>query len=202
MKHKENFILSQDDSLYFKGNKIGDLGRKRLFDLVRTCENPLAKDSVSRKYNIELSGEHWLMASNCTNETYLQSLQWKIVHGIYPSGSSLKKMKIRQSDTCQYCEEFDSLQHFFFDCSFVKCVWDEIGRHIESIANKYIHLSAEKVMFGLGKGEGLGKSTLNKANHLILIGKATISKAKYAKRKNFLIMLDQEIAIRKICLGT
>ena len=76
------------------------------------------------------------------------------MHGIYATGTTLMKMKIRQSDLCQYCGETDTLQHFFFDCNKVKCVWDEIGRHIEFMANKYIPLSAKKIIIGLDKGEG------------------------------------------------
>ena len=207
-KIKESIIFSQDDSFYFRGNKIGNLGRKRLFDLIKSCEPPLAVELVLRKYNFQLSEEHWLSSFKCTNESYLQSLQWKIMHGIYTTGTTLQKMKIRQSDLCLFCGEIDTLQHFFFECSKVKCVWEEIGRHIESIANKYIPLSARKIIIGLDKGEGLGQSILNRLNQLILIGKATISKVKntncqmpnYVNRNYLLISLEQELVLRKISL--
>ena len=195
---KEYLISSQEDSFYFKENEIGGIGRKRFFDLIRSYEQPLAKESIFRKYNLQLSEIHWLIPFSCTNETYLHSLQWKIIHEIYPTGTILKKIKIRQSDMCQFCGEMDSLEHFFFNCSKVKCIWDEISRHIEGITNKYIRLTAKKVMIGLDKGDVSGKNNLNRINHLILIGKATISKAKYVKSNNFLTILDQEMIARKI----
>ena len=199
-KNMELLIFSQDDSLYFMGNKIGDLGRKKFFDLIRNCEQPLAKETIFRKYNLQLSEEHWRIPFLCTKETYLQSLHWKIIHGIYPTGTTLKKMKIRQSDICQYCGETDTLEHFFFNCIKVTCIWEEIGRYIEVIAKKYIRITAEKVIIGIviDKEDVSCKKIINRINHLILIGKATISKAKYAKSNNFLTALDQEFIARKI----
>ena len=115
-----------------------------------------------------------------------------------PNRYFVKKMKIRQSDMCHYCNELDTLQHFFFDCSSVKILWSEIESRLECITNKHIRLSAKNVILGLDTNDNIKKSTLHSLNIIILIGKATISKVKYGNHKNFLVVLEQELNIRKL----
>ena len=48
-KIREPFNFMKDDFIYFRGNKIGNLGRKRFYELIRSCELPLATESILRK---------------------------------------------------------------------------------------------------------------------------------------------------------
>ena len=107
-------------------------------------------------------------------------------------------MNIRQTDLCHYCDEPDTLQHFFFDCSSVKLLWGEIERRLEFITNNYISLCAKNVILGLDSNVNIKKNLLHTLNLMILIGKSTISKVKYSKHKNFLAVLEQEIGFRKL----
>ena len=109
-------------------------------------------------------------------------------------------MKIKQSDLCMYCGEIETIQHFFFDCITVKSLWSDIEGRIQSIINEHIFLSATDVLLGLGKKTRFSHNTMNTLNLLILIGKATISKVKYGKHKNFLVIFEREMNIRKLNL--
>ena len=149
---------------------------------------------------IEFSEEQYLIPYKCSKETYLQSLQWKIIHGIYPTGTTLKKMKIKVTDLCEYCGEIDTLQHFFFECNTLKCLWKDIERRIERITNTYIHLSAHEVIVGLVNKYRFRKNIIDSLNLLVLVGKATISKVKYRGTKNFLTVFQQELCWRNINL--
>ena len=106
-------------------------------------------------------------------------------------------MKIKLSDSCQYCGNTDTLEHFLFDCPIVKQLWHEIERRIESITNKHIHLDITNVILGLDKRNDLKKNVINEINWLLLIAKNTISKVKCYQNNNFLVVLDQEINHRK-----
>ena len=144
-----------------------------------------------------MSEEHWLIPFKHNTETRLQALQWKILHGIYPTGTLLTKMKLRDNDICQFCNSVDTMQHFFYDCPLSRKVWEEIERKIETLCNKYIHLSAKNVIIGIEQGDYKGKDILKIINIMILIGKHAISKAKYHKNRNVMVVLDQEFNMRK-----
>ncbi|XP_002739396.1 folylpolyglutamate synthase, mitochondrial-like, partial [Saccoglossus kowalevskii] len=44
-------------------------------------------------------------------------LQWRISHGAFPTGRFLFKACLNSSDKCPFCDEVDTLQHIFFDCT-------------------------------------------------------------------------------------
>ena len=90
------------------------------------------------------------------------------------------------------------MQHFFFDCDFVKSLWSEIERRIHCVANKHIHLSAKNVIVGFDSETRVSKDALKTMNRLIIIGKATISKVKYGNHKNIQVVFEQELNWRKI----
>ena len=194
---QNNILTAEEDDIYFRNSKISSLGRKDLFKIIRSREVPIANAYLFKKFNCKMSEEHWLIPFKYSNETRLQSLQWKILHGIFPTGTLLTKMKLRANNNCQFCDSIDTLQHFFYDCPISKVVWKEVERKLETICNKYTHFSAKNVLIGFDQEDHLGKDVSKLINHMILIGKNTISKAKYHKSRNIRVVLEQELNLRK-----
>ena len=197
-KHIGSIVQDDNNDILFRNNKIGNLGRKQIYNLIRDVENPLANVSLGKQYNINMNDKYWLLPSSCTTETHLQSLQWKILHGIYPSGTLLTKMNIRSSNACYYCGEIDTLQHFFYDCIYVHPLWAEIERKVEFVSRGLMRLTAKDVIVGIASESIKDIKKLNLFNRIILIGKSTISKVKFHQAKNFLIILEQELRLRNI----
>ena len=197
-RQKANLVYDQEDFIYFRGYEIGSLGRKRFFKILRNVDLPFANEYLSKKYNFDMSGEHWLIPYKFNNETRLQALQWKILHGIYPTGTLLTQMKLRNNNLCEFCNSIDTLEHFFYECTISRVVWNEVERKLETLINKYIHLSAKNVLVGLDMGDNLGKNTPKISNQLILIGKSAISKAKFHKNRNVKMVFEQELHTRNI----
>ena len=54
----------------------------------------------------------WIMSHKCCSEVKLRQLQWKILHRIYPTNTLLFKMKIKDKEECDFCNEKDDLIHF------------------------------------------------------------------------------------------
>ena len=188
----------KDNSILFRNSKIGSIGRKHLYNLIRVIEVPLANISLSKVYTTSMSEEYWMLPFKCTSETLLQALHWKILHGIYPSGTLLVKMNLRTSNACNYCGKLDTIQHFFYDCIHVKPIWVELERKAEFICNTYIPLMAKDIIIGIGSDIIRNKQKLNSVNRMILIGKHTISKVKFHQTKSFLLTLEQELTIRQL----
>ena len=109
--------------IIFKNVEVGGISRKAYYNMI----NHKHVVSVISKYRTEfLIEEHdslvWQIAPCCSSEVKLIQLQWKILHNIYPTGSLLYKMKIRPTENCEFCGEYDSLSHFFANCLIAKRV--------------------------------------------------------------------------------
>ena len=65
-------------------------------------------------------------AIKACKETRLSLLHFKILHNIYPTLTLLRKMKITNTDMCQFCNTHDFIEHFFFHCKRLENFWKEI----------------------------------------------------------------------------
>ena len=63
------------------------------------------------------------MAFCISSETKLQSFQYRLIHRIIPCNKWLKQITVKDSDTCNYCDESDDLVHFFIYCDRVHAFW-------------------------------------------------------------------------------
>ncbi len=55
-------------------------------------------------------------------DTKLQTFQYRILH-IIPCNEWLFKIKIKNSNSCSFCNEIDTLPHFFVKCRKVNNFW-------------------------------------------------------------------------------
>ena len=61
-----------------------------------------------RKYpDLNMNDELFLSPFRATTEVRLRTLQWKIIHNIYPTKILLHKMKLSDTSDCAYCTETD-----------------------------------------------------------------------------------------------
>ena len=198
-KHLKNLSsLIPLTTLSFRNHQIGTNSRKLYLKLIKKTETPFIESFWGRKFNTEFDKLIWLLPYKCTIETRLRILQWKILHNIYPTSILLKKMKIRDSDLCIYCNTIDTIEHFFFDCGHIKSMWKEIEKLITKHTNHIMSLDARTVLLGALPKSNLIKSKVNVINLLILIGKLVISKCKYGIINNPIILLEKEIFARKL----
>ena len=115
--------------LHIKNNYV-DIRHLKSSDLYWFFINQIKREPACiKKWNEEyhLSNAPWSevfkLPYKITRETKLQSLQYKIIHRIIPCNVWLKKLKIKESDECDYCDGTDSIEHFFLDCKKVAKFW-------------------------------------------------------------------------------
>ena len=150
-----------------------------------------------RKYNVDVM-PYFNLAKLATKESRLRLLHFKLLHNIYPTNILLKKMKIKENDKCEICGEVDFIEHMFFKCRKLTGFWSKISLLIETMTNLKVILSETSVLFGITKATiATSQEKTNIINHIILIGKVCISKAKYGKIKNINVILDRELELRK-----
>ena len=162
------------NNILFRDLVVGEIGRKNFLLALKPRPQCIAFNYWEREMTQFDKSDNviWMRSFQCTKESYLRCLQWKIIHRIYPSGTVLKRMKLRESDSCVFCLEIDTLTHFFHGCKVVKPIWSEVERKIEKMVGKRIIINHEIAMFGI---EMENQKENIYANKLILVAKASIS---------------------------
>ena len=150
-----------------------------------------------RKLDVDIS-ENYAIASKATKESRLRLLHFKILHNIYPTNIILHKMKIKSSILCDHCHVPDYIEHFFCDCSLVCNFWRHISNFIKAKTSIDICLNRKHILFGLVHSHfaHIKREVFDYINHIILIGKLSISKFKYGKTKNMYLIFETELDIR------
>ena len=189
---------NDDHTPLFQQAEIESLNRKKIYELTNVQEEPFIHNLWLRRYKVDLADGYWNIAIDCTKETRLRVLHWKILHNIWPTNILLKKMNIKNSENCSWCGVTDYTEHFFFTCKVVKTFWKHIKAQINIELGVKIDLEEKTVMTGLLQKEGITTGQIRVVNHAILIGKLTISKYKYGKSKLLNYTFDNEARSRKL----
>ena len=195
---KQLFSNVSGNLLIFGPLTVGCNTRKAYLDLIQNVEVPVAENTWSRRYERDFDKKFWLLPYSSTKETKLRILQWKILHGVYPTGILLKKMNIKDSEMCTYCNTLDTVEHFFYECNEVSNLWKEIERLITKNTTTTLSLDSQSVLLGILPSEKIDKGVTSFINELILVGKLVISKTKYGKAINPIIVLEHELNVRNI----
>ena len=190
VQHKEN------TTIMFKEIEIGSIGRKLFYHFLMTEDNPLCERIWSRKYGVELTADHWGDIFKIS-ETRLQTLNWKIMHNIYPTNILLQKIRIKQSQMCDFCTETDFIEHFLFNCQAVKRLWSNIEMDIELYLGFKLKLTEPMVLLGVTNIPEVPKRLRTKVNYIIVIGKLCVSKFKYGKKRSLMELYESECSLRK-----
>ena len=161
-------------------------------------QRPCSAAFWEKKYSFIFSNELWLIPGQCTKETRLLSLQWKILHNIYPTSIMLAKMKVRDNHFCQFClGEVDYVEHFFYDCRICQPLWDHVKQILNVICGKKIMFNAKEVLLGICKNDEYDTEEWKLINLCLLVGKVCVSKHKYGTPSNLKSLFDNELMIRE-----
>ena len=150
-----------------------------------------------RKFDIDIK-PYFIVAFKATRESRLRALQYKLFHNIYPSNVLLHKMKIKNTIICDFCNEVDFIEHMFVTCARLNFFWDNIKSIVELILDQEFRMDSTTALFGLLKENVICKTEkLNEANHVILLAKFSIVKAKYTSNPNITMVFEHELSLRR-----
>lgn len=114
----------------------------------------------------------------CTSETYLQSLQYKIIHRYFPCKANLHIWKIEDNNKCNYCNEVESLEHYFADCNTLQIFWQRLKAWFLRNFDFVINFKTLDILLGIPNYD---KNTdINILNFILLFAKNFI----YSCKKN------------------
>ena len=84
-------------------------------------------------------------------DTKIQTFQFRVLHRIIPCNYWLHNIKIKERNTCDYCNNVDDLPHFFLQCPKVTDFWEYWIHWWENISGIKIENSSvlsECIIFG------------------------------------------------------
>ena len=85
----------------------------------------------------------------CCRETAIQSMQYKIINNYFPCGNMLHKWKINYTDICSYCNEEDTIEHYFIECRVVKQLWNDIKLFLKQVSTVNLSFGNLDVLLGI-----------------------------------------------------
>ena len=99
---------------------------------------------------------------------------------------------------CNYCpNDIDTLEHFFFECKKIACIWKLAENEIFLKTNIHLRINIAEAMLGI-KSKIYEKHITNIANHVILIAKMCIGIYKYGTPIDIKILFERELNLRKV----
>ena len=110
------------------------------------CQNLWTKRFPNSIFNRQYI---WKTIPNCTHEARLITLNWKILHNIYPTKILLHKIGKESSNICNTCNVIDYTEHFFYFCKKVKFIWDHAEMVISDKLSFSFKFDVEKAIFGV-----------------------------------------------------
>jgi hypothetical protein len=180
----------EDDLIYNKLHNLKTLKSKDLYVLVIETEHycnsiPNSQLYWQNKYKIddETMKLVYTLPYRVSKLTILQSLQYKILTKILNCNYWLHKIKIKDSPTCSFCNEEETIEHFFFGCRKTKQFWYAFQTWWNVTGNETVKIIEEKdVILGFNL-TNKRETTFNSFNCCILIGKKMIYEQKNYKNK-------------------
>lgn len=101
-------------------------------------------------------------------ETRLQSFQYRLSHRLITCNRLLSRYKIKQEDTCSFCDGADTLEHFFYQCPISRKFWDSVFGWMKDATGQDLRgLTLKEIMLGVPKTFRYAKRT----NSLLLISR-------------------------------
>lgn len=98
-------------------------------------------------------GDSWdyvyMAPYKATRETKYQAFQYKVLQRIIPCNRYLANIKVKQDDTCAFCDEVDTIQHFLSDCQNTHHFWTQVCSWLDQNTDLHIDISQQEFLFGV-----------------------------------------------------
>ncbi len=149
----------------------------------------------------------WELPFQTTRETKIPSFQYKLIHRTIACNKWLFDIKIKDSSKCTFCDEEDSITHYFLYCNKVKEFWDHWHNwwtYITETDFSKGDATAECILFGYPGDDDI----ISVLNYCVLYAKYFIHTMKMSGKNDldlyhYLRVLKQKMLMEKqVCIKT
>ena len=117
-------------------------------------------------------------------DTKIQTFQYKLLNNILPCRATLYVWKLTDNDKCQYCNSYDGLSHYFYECKVTKPFWKQLENWIYHVSSIKVPLSKVDIIFSIPFDDD---DFLHSLNFIVMYGKCYIYKCKLENNNIFLL---------------
>ena len=143
---------------------------------------PTSENKWQETLNFSINEEMWkLIYTNdkyVTEDTDIRNFQFKITHRLLACNYNLHIWKDKTQNTCDYCQEIDTIEHFLVNCDNTYNFWRQIFNWWAASLKVWFQVDMYKLLFG--EPNKRNEPIVNQINFIILT--ASIIFAKTNKR--------------------
>ena len=202
MRQQDIILTANINELYtVKAKELLFLKNKALRKIVIVRENikPMTGRLFWKRKFEEDVLERYTFTVNSTKEIKLRELNFKIFHNIVTTNIMLEKMKVKENNKCDHCNEVDFTEHALVSCERIKGFWENVIGWVEKeIDVKIPQDSIICLLFGLVKSDAsnCARWRIEKVNHVLLIAKFSIIKSRFMEGVSIESLFEKEIQKR------
>ena len=109
-----------------------------------------------------------MLCFKIVKDTYIQTMQFKILHRVYNCNYNLFTWGISQTQSCESCQGVDNLEHYFYYCQDVKSFWENVSEWLAVNMNINKTFTVLEVLLGL---INLNRKFFYMVNLVVLLGR-------------------------------
>ena len=127
----------------------------------------------------------YILPRKITKDSYTRNFLYKILNNILYLNKKLYLFGKVETPLCSYCMLYDeSIIHLFWNCVYVKNLWQQLQLYFNDDF-KLPDLTLQTAIFGFWNSKDYDNEIFQLINHLLLIFKINIYKAREKKCLNF-----------------
>jgi hypothetical protein len=168
-----------------KRRNLNDISTKDVYIalLGEISKRPTSETKWREKTEFEITPEMWNMIHTnhlkVTNDRYLRNFQYKIINRILAVNYNLEIWKIKTKNTCDFCEEIDTIEHFLYQCPKTHTFWQFLFNWWAANIPVRFNINIYEILFGIPNEHN--EPIVNQLNFFILHSKLYIY---HCKKKN------------------
>ena len=141
-------------------------------------------ENIFNNFNFDWN-KIYILPRLVTLDSVLRSSQYKVLHNILFLNQKLFLFRTVSSPLCSFCNrEEETILHTFYSCIFTKALWNDLKNSVEGFL-QLPDLTTQSTMFGF---LDINTNVYLISNHLLLIFKFYVYKARSIKEVNFNIL--------------
>lgn len=190
---------------------LGKISTKELYEILlqRNKKVPTARARWKEYFindGIVQTDDIWkfwnLVPYQLSREVKLQSFQFRILNRILPCNEYLKRIRVKDSDLCEYCGEEDNIFHFLYECPDTISFWSELAGWLEQFLD-LIPFPKEIMEYDFLFGLQGSSIEISRINYVFLLGKFFVYRQKLFDNNNldvyqFLCEFKNILAVEKM----
>ena len=90
------------------------------------------------------------LAETATTSNKLREFQYRILHSILTTNTTLKAWNIRNDDKCTFCQaEPDTIKHLLHQCNHSRIIWEHVQEFTQNRSGINVQFSDTEIILGI-----------------------------------------------------